>query len=126
MGRKYFYSHAGRVVGPLSSSQLRDHATAGKLSPTDVVWRSGEFKKVPASEVKGLYALAASYHAEENAEKPEWFFSRDGANYGPYTHSQLGEFAIEGRIVPSDLVWKQGMKEWVEAGTLDLLFADPP
>lgn len=124
MGRQYFYSHGGRIVGPLSSAKLREHATSGKLLPTDVVWRLGELKRVPASEVKGLFRSAASAASQRERDAPVWFFSRGQDNYGPFSFVQLEEYALTAQLLPTDLVWKEGMAQWAEAGTLDLLFAD--
>lgn len=124
MGRQYFYSHGGRVVGPLSSAKLREHASSGKLLPTDVVWRLGELKRVPATEVKGLFRKAAPAASQAERTAEVWFFSRGQENFGPCSFVQLEEYAITGQLLPTDLVWKDGMPQWVEAGSLDILFAD--
>lgn len=124
MGRKYFYSHGGRIVGPVSSSKLREHARAGQLLPTDVVWRAGELKRVPATSVKGLFPSKGAASSGEDRDAAVWFFARGDENFGPVSYSQLEQYALTGQLLPTDVVWKEGMAEWVEAGTLDLLFAD--
>src|SRR5262245_7049660 len=123
MGRQYFYSHGGRIVGPVSSAKLKEDASAGRLLPTDVVWRLGEPKRVPASEVKGLFDARRGAAGDDRLAEV-WFFSRDNQDYGPFSYAQLEEYALTGQLVPEDLVWKDGMPEWVKADTLDLLFAD--
>lgn len=125
MGRKYFYSHGGRIVGPVSSSKLKEHARGGQLLPTDVVWRAGELKRVPATSVKGLFPSSTrSASPADDRNAVEWFFARGVENFGPVSYAQLEQYALTGQLLPSDVVWKEGMAEWVEAGSLDLLFAE--
>lgn len=52
----------------------------------------------------------------------EWNLSRDGETYGPYTSEELREMAVDGNIVPTDLVWKEGLDDWVEARKLKALW----
>jgi GYF domain 2 len=52
---EWFYLRAGQIVGPLTAAQLREHALAQKVSPTDHVRRGGDGNWVPASKVKGLF-----------------------------------------------------------------------
>lgn len=52
-----------------------------------------------------------------------WYFSRDGQQSGPLTYADLKEKADEGVLKPrSDLVWKEGMADWVPVGEVDGLF----
>jgi NAD-dependent dihydropyrimidine dehydrogenase PreA subunit len=51
----WFYARNGQQVGPLSSTQLRELAAAGTLTPADLVWREGTPKWLAASKVKGLF-----------------------------------------------------------------------
>jgi hypothetical protein len=48
----------GQRYGPITSGQLKQLATEGKLKPTHPVWREGMKQKVPASSVKGLFDSA--------------------------------------------------------------------
>ncbi|MBI3409238.1 MAG: DUF4339 domain-containing protein [Planctomycetes bacterium] len=45
----------------------------------------------------------------------QWYLTRDGQRMGPYSGEQLHEFADDGRLSPKDLVWCEGMTDWVEA-----------
>jgi hypothetical protein len=45
----------GRQFGPMDAARLKRLAAAGKLRPTDLVWREGMQKKKPAQTVKGLF-----------------------------------------------------------------------
>ena len=42
----------GRQYGPMDAARLKRLATAGKLRPTDLVWREGMQSKRPADTVK--------------------------------------------------------------------------
>ena len=48
----------------------------------------------------------------------EWFFSDGDARQGPVTEDELKRLLAGGRVAPTDLVWKDGMPDWVEARTM--------
>ena len=52
-----------------------------------------------------------------------WRMSKNGQEYGPYTLTQLRQYAAEGRILPDDLLWTSGMSEWIPASQLPELSA---
>jgi len=52
----------------------------------------------------------------------EWHYTSGGAQLGPVSTGQLRELARAGRVTPGDLVWKEGMAEWVAASKLKGLF----
>lgn len=45
----------------------------------------------------------------------EWFYSKSGEQLGPVSSEQLKQLAHSGQLQPIDLVWKDGMGQWVEA-----------
>lgn len=47
-----------------------------------------------------------------------WYVHRNGNRMGPYSSAELQEFADEGRLTARDLVWCDGMSDWVEARTV--------
>jgi ribosomal protein S27E len=51
-----------------------------------------------------------------------WHYVRDGQSIGPLSAIQLRQMAISGQLQPQDLVWKQGMEDWVAAGKIAGLF----
>jgi hypothetical protein len=53
---------------------------------------------------------------------PEWFYSVGDTRQGPVTEDELKRLAADGTLKPADLVWKDGMPDWVEARTIDTLF----
>lgn len=58
-----------------------------------------------------------------------WFFARYGQQYGPMTLDALRGQAAAGAFQREDLVWREGMADWVEAGQVpdlaDALVATP-
>ncbi len=55
----------------------------------------------------------------------QWYLSREGEQYGPYSWPQLREFAAGGRVRPQDFVWCEGMADWVVATEVDGLLGPP-
>ncbi len=45
----------------------------------------------------------------------QWYLARDNQKHGPYSSVQLQEFARTGRILPSDMLLKDGTTKWVPA-----------
>lgn len=43
----------------------------------------------------------------------QWYVGRNGQKAGPYTTEQIRQMAVAGQLVPSDLLWKQGLENWV-------------
>lgn len=58
----------------------------------------------------------------------EWYYAKGKQKHGPLSEAQLQELTASGELLPSDMVWKQGMKAWVKAGSLTGFFPDdgPP
>lgn len=53
----------------------------------------------------------------------EWYYTSNGKQApGPVSSSQLRELAATGRLLPTDLVWKEGMENWEPAGSIKSLF----
>ena len=50
------------------------------------------------------------------AEHPlatQWYYAIDGSQQGPVSPKELKKLAERGELKPDDLVWKEGMAEWV-------------
>ena len=52
----------------------------------------------------------------------EWYYSVDGGRQGPVSPAELKKLAEAGKISESDLVWKDGMADWVQAKSIKGLF----
>ena len=51
----------------------------------------------------------------------EYFLAVNGQPTGPYTVDKLKEMIVSGQLTATSLLWKQGMKEWVNANTIESL-----
>jgi len=67
---QWFYGRNETKVGPFSSKELRDLATAGTIRPTDTVWKAGIEKGVAADKVKNLFAPTAADAVAPAVEPP--------------------------------------------------------
>lgn len=56
----------------------------------------------------------------------EWFYLRGGEPVGPVNASELRVLARKGLLDRGDLIWKDGLVDWVAAGRLKGLFGGPP
>lgn len=59
MAEWYYSAGDGVQRGPVDAGGLKRLAAAGRLSPSDLVWREGMTEWAPASKVAGLFASAA-------------------------------------------------------------------
>jgi hypothetical protein len=54
----------------------------------------------------------------------EWFYTTNKQQMGPVSWDELQQLASSGLLKPSDLVWSEGMAEWVKAVRQNGLFPD--
>lgn len=52
-----------------------------------------------------------------------WYVGRNGTRTGPFTPTQLREMAATGQLQSADLLWREGMANWVQASSVSGLFA---
>ena len=45
----------------------------------------------------------------------EWYYVKRGRQYGPVPPDELNELARTSYLLPTDLVWKEGMSDWIPA-----------
>ncbi len=56
-------------------------------------------------------------------DSSEWFLAVKGEKLGPVSRKELEEFARLGGLDPrADMVWKEGMADWLPAGEIEGLF----
>jgi len=126
----------GRVQGPFDMEKLRALVRRGQLSRMHEVSPDGNDWK-QASEFSELFVTEAKQVSEEAKKVPEdghpaaqesvWYYSVNGVQAGPVTFAQLQAQASPGHLSSDDLVWKEGMKEWVPGSTVPgLLFGTAP
>lgn len=52
----------------------------------------------------------------------EWYVGSNGQQSGPFTLQQLRQMAASGQVLKTDLIWKQGLANWVACSTVKGLF----
>jgi hypothetical protein len=55
-----------------------------------------------------------------------WFYAQNGQQTGPVSTEQLEQLAHSGRLRHTDLVWKEGLPQWVQAKSVTGLFPHRP
>jgi len=61
MSEEWHYTVGGQQGGPVSTAQLKQLASSGQLSQTDMVWKQGMADWVPAGKLKGLFVAPNPY-----------------------------------------------------------------
>lgn len=57
----------------------------------------------------------------------DWFYTRDGkSKQGPVSASELRTLAKSGQLLPTDMVWREGLTKWIPASKVKDLFSAPP
>ncbi|MGI0133753.1 MAG: DUF4339 domain-containing protein [Candidatus Micrarchaeaceae archaeon] len=52
----------------------------------------------------------------------QWYYSRNGQQHGPISEAELKQLAAVGKLKPTDMIWQEGMDNWVSAGSVKGLF----
>lgn len=52
----------------------------------------------------------------------QWHIGRGQQQFGPFSMDEMSEQVGEGRLLPTDLVWCEGMPEWIPAAQVPELF----
>lgn len=55
-----------------------------------------------------------------------WYYTSAGVQLGPVPEETLRSLAVSGRLLPSDLVWKEGMPGWQPVGSIPGLLSAAP
>lgn len=55
----------------------------------------------------------------------QWYYAQQDQQKGPVDEATLKQLAASGTVRPEDLLWTEGMKEWVPARRLGNLFPAP-
>lgn len=56
--------------------------------------------------------------AQAPSADDSWYYTRDGHQSGPVTQAELADAARRGEITGADLIWKQGMTDWIPASSV--------
>ena len=64
----------------------------------------------------------SAHNDKGNDMADQWHYMKGDQQHGPVTSEQLKHLARSGALMRSDMLWKEGMKEWVVAGRVKGLF----
>ena len=53
-----------------------------------------------------------------------WYYEKGNDRFGPMNAREIKRIADSGQLLPSDLVWREGLQGWVEARRVKGLFPD--
>jgi hypothetical protein len=56
----------------------------------------------------------------------QWYYSKNGTQLGPVEQAELIAKMASGEVAPSDLVWKEGMADWLPSAQIGELRALMP
>jgi|AntRauTorcE11897_2_1112592.scaffolds.fasta_scaffold99110_1 hypothetical protein len=48
-----------------------------------------------------------------------WYYSKNGEQKGPISREELSAMKSSGEVITTDLVWKEGMSDWLPLGQVD-------
>lgn len=52
---------------------------------------------------------------QEEFENAEWYYEKEGVSIGPITKTELNELINRKGLTKENLVWKNGMQDWIQA-----------
>ena len=53
----------------------------------------------------------------------QWYYAKNKQKHGPMTLEDLKQLSESGKLLPTDLVWREGMDKWQPASTVKELQA---
>ncbi len=56
----------------------------------------------------------------------DWYYAKGNRQLGPVSSTELKQLSESGYLTADDLVWREGMGEWIAAGKVKGLFDAPP
>jgi GYF domain 2 len=141
----WHYQRGSKTQGPVLASRLKQLASRGELSPTDLVWKDGMPKWVPAQKLKGLFPAPTAGGNGASAQvtpatvnptlkptpmlvhpagpsDPRFYCLVDGKPFGPLTWKEMQGHVASGQLELMDQVWVEGAPQWVAAQTIRGLF----
>jgi len=128
----YYIRVRGRILGPYDLGQLKVLRSRGQFSrahevSTDrQVWQSAAVIELLLNGNSRTISADAGESAEVSIRQPEisnsvrsmtaaWYYALDEEKLGPVTLLELRGMLASQQLMPSDLVWKEGLPEWCAA-----------
>lgn len=124
--KQYYIRSRGRVQGPFTKERLHALSRRGMFGPHFHVSFDGQTWS-SASEHPELFHVGNNMDRietpiEDEHDKVIWHVVVRGNRQGPVSLNQLKQLVAVEQIGPSDLVWKEGMVDWIESINVSGLF----
>jgi hypothetical protein len=129
----HFVRINGKILGPFAIDQLRSLRDRGRLHAEHEIsadrrqWRpAGQLAELfeqpkAASEGSGVFID----DSESAADATKWFYSQNGQQAGPVSFQRLKSLAEAGTIHRNDLIWHEGLTDWILAEDQPGIFSNP-
>jgi|GEM_PF-2732696 len=104
---QYYIIVNSQPQGPFELNELPSKG----LTPDTMIWHEGMAEWQPVSAVPEVMALLSANAGTANVQPDNdttYYLAVNGQHQGPYNAAQLREAGV----MPSSLVWRQGMSEW--------------
>ncbi len=114
----WYYQAETGVVGPVSSAELKRLIDRGVVRSTTRIRRGEEGSWIPAEGIQAVLGPEGGGGADPAArgDAAEWYVSLAGKRkLGPLTRAVVDSMLTQGKLRPTDPVWKDGMAAWVPA-----------
>jgi len=108
----------GEKHGPYTLSQMRNFAKAGRMNASTKVMKKGDNEWRAAANFSEFRSYMAGGGKDDDAQ---YKVLVNGEKHGPYTLSQMRDFAKAGRMNASTKVMKKGDNEWRAAANFSEL-----
>lgn len=146
MEKQLYIRVRGRVLGPYDQDKLRSLARHGQLSRLHELSTDGT-SWVRASTYPELFvsqerqAVLTEEQVVLEVQKPvvasgppqmlssqRWWYGKNGSEAGPIDQATIQQMLASGNLGPDDIVWTDGMTQWVPARQVPGLaqFVTPP
>ena len=113
---------------------MKQLAASGQLKTDDLVRKADQTMPVAAGDLQVLFSelqptartrttppppltseKKKSDTADRKAMSKEWYYAKGDQKHGPITSERFRALAKCGALEPTDLVWTEGMTDWMKA-----------
>lgn len=129
-GGDWFYVKDKKKVGPVAMDDIKQLVAAGQLMPSDVIIKTGMQKWLPIHGVMDLMPAKPPAPVPAPAPSPaaadgprEWFYVHNKQKSGPVSMKELKQLAGDGKLVPTDMILKEGTQKWLTVSAMSELLS---
>ncbi len=124
---RWFLTHAGQTLGPLSREQLLGMLQGGQVALTEHVWAEGTDVRVTVQAYLGIFRAGKlpgwidSLRPLAAPPATRWYYARGQQKLGPHTLEEMQQLTARGELRPEDLVYRQDAGGWSVLRAKDVL-----